>query len=319
VTVGEKTLELRCKQIAALDAAKVIDQSFGHHFGPLLDAAKCPDALEFDIIAPPGTQETADGWILQTWDGVPFGLSMRDWKSTFGEKALIGSNSVAIDLTEAKTEAIESAKTINLDPSILLSPDSVLSFTNADMAVSLASIVEAGCILFNGTETCTAEGSFLNFPPPFVRVTRAGMRFTNCPTATASSLHLRLTEAGTFADVLVAAADLTETFSAEYGANYGGIKTGRDADANAGLLVASGDEDRRYTFDLDLETQYADTTDLGLSEYAWDVGYQSVSGYGGGTVDFEASGDDAPYLDVILAANHPRNRLGLGLGLGMSR
>ena len=63
------------------------------HFGPILDAAKAPDILRWNVVVPTsvGIKRGQDAWIIpdESGDGVKLGLFLRDWQGRFGDRCAI--------------------------------------------------------------------------------------------------------------------------------------------------------------------------------------------------------------------------------------
>ena len=107
---------------AALAEARNANRIERGHFGPVLDAAKAPDVLRWNVVAGAGVKREKDAWIFpdKSGDGVKLGLFLQDWRARFGARCVIEGDQITLDLTEAKMLALAPGGTgeINLDPLI---------------------------------------------------------------------------------------------------------------------------------------------------------------------------------------------------------
>ena len=116
VSLGKEFIELRPTDPAALKAA-IIGRQTGLAFGPILDPAKAPAVVNFQVSYTDGVQATPGGWQFKD-AGTPVGLFIHDWKSQFASKCTVSASIITLDLAEAKEQALQAGEAVNLDPTV---------------------------------------------------------------------------------------------------------------------------------------------------------------------------------------------------------
>jgi len=116
VSLGKESIELRPTDPAALKAA-ITGRQTGLVFGPVLDPAKAPAVVNFQVSYTDGVQATLAGWRFKD-AGAPVGLFIHDWKSQFAGNCTVTASAITLDLAEAKEQALQAGDGINLDPTV---------------------------------------------------------------------------------------------------------------------------------------------------------------------------------------------------------
>jgi len=180
VCLGKEFIELRPNDPAALKAA-ITDRQFGLTFGPVLDPAKAPPVVSFAVNFTAGVQPTADGWRFKD-AGAPVGMFIGDWKYQFGDKCIVAADSVTLDMSEAKEQALQAGEAINLDPTVTSGLYGRM-WTASTFSFAMARIA-SGSVLYN------IQIVRAGYDAPWWAVSRCPIKFDTSAYANPTSVRL---------------------------------------------------------------------------------------------------------------------------------
>ena len=153
---GDRWVQLTGRRVAdrkALGRATRQQRRQARRFGPLLDADKAPDGLDWQVTTSPGVTRARDAWILGEPDGVKLGLFLADWRHNFGDRCTVTGDRIALDLTAAKAHARRQPRpadrVIDLDPEISATGETGERYaTSADWATARGvASTRTGCMI----------------------------------------------------------------------------------------------------------------------------------------------------------------------------